>query len=308
MIKKTLFTFDSNLCTSRNDIWYSNSKSDSMSDTATQKTVARIVEGWETWAGSDRTLGSIRLVEDEHDPVLLPVRARPWLLQACYSIKTDFAKMLRFWHFCPVNLKCKSSTCAHVLPVCVPEWRCEADHSNDGHIHQTFWELNRSAGGAVTTGRQTLGLGSWAGQCSFGSSVCRWSQSLARTSCEPFQWLMNSFWLGTRKGGLAQTNNFQPTGSELPWGHCFLDTLRDSPPPTPESGVPPSHSPVTQTSPIRQKLEQTNFLQMSFKSAMKGLFQSLLLPAPHRRVLPPPPRAERRGRTRRGCWLAALEP
>lgn len=76
-LKNTLFTFDSNLCTSLSDIWYSNSKSDSMSDTATQKTVASIVEGWETWAGSDRTLGSIRLVDDEQDPGLLPVRARP---------------------------------------------------------------------------------------------------------------------------------------------------------------------------------------------------------------------------------------
>lgn len=54
-----------------------------MRATATQKTVASIVEGWETWAGSDRTLGSMRLVEDVQDPGVLPVRARPWLLQAC---------------------------------------------------------------------------------------------------------------------------------------------------------------------------------------------------------------------------------
>lgn len=48
-----------------------------MSDTATQKTVASIVEGCETWAGSDRTLGSMRLVDDVQDPGVLPVRARP---------------------------------------------------------------------------------------------------------------------------------------------------------------------------------------------------------------------------------------
>lgn len=48
-----------------------------MSDTATQKTVASIDEGWETWAGSDRTLGSMRLVDDEQDPGVLPALARP---------------------------------------------------------------------------------------------------------------------------------------------------------------------------------------------------------------------------------------
>lgn len=48
-----------------------------MSDTATQNTVASIDEGWETWAGSERTLGSIRLVEDVQDPGFLPIRARP---------------------------------------------------------------------------------------------------------------------------------------------------------------------------------------------------------------------------------------
>lgn len=78
-----LSTFDSSLWTRRSDIWYSNSKSDSISDTATQKTVASIDEGWETWAGSDSTLGSIRLVDDVQEPGVLPDRVRPWLLQAC---------------------------------------------------------------------------------------------------------------------------------------------------------------------------------------------------------------------------------
>lgn len=48
-----------------------------MRATATQKTVASIVEGWETWAGSDSTLGSMRLVDEVQDPGVLPVRERP---------------------------------------------------------------------------------------------------------------------------------------------------------------------------------------------------------------------------------------
>lgn len=45
-----------------------------MSDTATQKTVARIDEGWETCDGSDSALGSIRLVDDVQDPGVLAMR------------------------------------------------------------------------------------------------------------------------------------------------------------------------------------------------------------------------------------------
>ena len=48
-----------------------------MSDTATQNTVANMEEGWETWAGSDSTLGSMRLVEEVQDPGVLPGLARP---------------------------------------------------------------------------------------------------------------------------------------------------------------------------------------------------------------------------------------
>jgi hypothetical protein len=48
-----------------------------MSDTATQNTVANMDEGWETWAGSDSTLGSMRLVEEVQDPGVLPGLARP---------------------------------------------------------------------------------------------------------------------------------------------------------------------------------------------------------------------------------------
>jgi len=53
-----------------------------MSDTATQNTVASMDEGWETWAGSDNTLGSIRLVEEVQEPAVLPGLARPWVLHA----------------------------------------------------------------------------------------------------------------------------------------------------------------------------------------------------------------------------------
>lgn len=48
-----------------------------MSDTATQNTVASIDDGWEICAGSDKTLGSIRLVDDVQDPGVLPDLARP---------------------------------------------------------------------------------------------------------------------------------------------------------------------------------------------------------------------------------------
>lgn len=115
-------TFDSNLWTRRSDIWYSNSKSDSMSDTATQKTVASIVEGWETWAGSDRTLGSIRLVDDVQDPGLLPVRERPWLLQACKSKTTWISEMHCVQQVCTtikvLNWTSISHSCLYAVQSC----------------------------------------------------------------------------------------------------------------------------------------------------------------------------------------------
>lgn len=160
-----IFTFDSSLWTRRSDIWYSNSKSDSMSDTATQNTVASIVDGWETCAGSDRTLGSIRLVDDVREPGVLPIRARPWLLQAC-KLKSERCSILN-------ETLSSDELNKHLqfLPVSDPVLHCEGGHSAGFHIHQTSWELSRSAGGVVMTNQRILGPESSADLCSFCSSV-----------------------------------------------------------------------------------------------------------------------------------------
>lgn len=69
------------LCTNRSAIWYSNSKSDSIRERATQKTVANRLAGWLAWLSSvGLPLASARAEEVEE--ALRAERAKPCWVQA----------------------------------------------------------------------------------------------------------------------------------------------------------------------------------------------------------------------------------
>ena len=173
-----------------------------MSDTATQKTVASIEEGWETWAGSERTLGSMRLVDDVQEPGVLPIRLRPWLLQAfglkikyrggryclakigslslSYRENNNTGKTIEktTWLRCAVFRKLSRALSIWInkslpfLPVCDPELHCEEDHSTGCHTPQTSLGRSRSVDGVVMTDQQIPGQGSSTDLCFSCSSVC----------------------------------------------------------------------------------------------------------------------------------------
>jgi len=99
----------------------------------------------------------------------------------------------------------------------------------------------------------------------------------------------------------------RPTWSALPWGHCFSDTLLDSPPLTPTSTAPPSRSPGTHRRAESHSQSKEGVVccvssrTLRYKPDNVSARRS---PEPRLRVLPPPRRGARSGRRRRGCWSA----